>query len=82
MAKESPSVTSGGFSAKGVVRVGSGITGRSGANVNPTYKESVPPLPQGAPKVKFSPNVTITSPGTRGQIMTSNDRFGNAKYDK
>jgi hypothetical protein len=73
MAKENPTRTSGGFSAKGIVRNSPGITGKGGSNVNPTYNKSVPPLPPGAPKIKISPNVTVTTPGIKGIHSTLHD---------
>ena len=82
MAKENPTATSGGFSAKGVVRTSGGITGKGGASVNPTYKESVPPLTGLNRSVKVSPNVTVKSPGYKGEMQTYNDLHHSSKYAK
>lgn len=77
MAKDSRiGITGGGGRTSG------GITGKGGANVNPKYNESVPPLGQGAPGVKVSPNVTVKAPGQKGQLMTQNDIYHNPKYKK
>lgn len=79
MAKETPGKVGGGFSGL-KARLTGGITGKGGKNVNPTYNESIPPLPQGAPKIKVSPNVTVKSPGLKGQLQTQEDKYHNPKY--
>lgn len=62
--------------SRAVARFTGGITGKGGKNVAPIYKESIPPLPQGAPKVKYSANVTVTPPGIQGRHMTASDWSG------
>jgi hypothetical protein len=77
MAKDSNISQTGGG-----VRMSSGITGKGGAKVNPVYKESVPPISQGAPKVKYSPNVTVQAPGRLGKLETHIDLHYHPKYSK
>jgi len=82
MAKENPTAASGGFSAKGIVRTGAGITGKNGASVNSMYKESVPPLTGLNRSVKVSPNVTVKAPSYKGSMQTYTDLKHNSKYAK
>jgi len=96
MAKDSRIGITGGGGASGRASVGksavpskeyrarkaAGITNNGGKNVTPIYKESVPPLPQGAPKVKYSPNVTVQAPGKLGKMETHIDLHYHPKYSK